>query len=46
MKPQQKSLIAALALLVFASFSVPVLAQDGAAVLAGAELTRVVPAAC
>jgi len=45
MKPQQKSLIAALALLVFASFSAPVLAQEGAAVLAGPELTRVVPTA-
>jgi len=45
MKPQQKTLLTALALLVFASFSVPVLAQDGGAVLAGAELTRVVPTA-
>ncbi|HKS09970.1 MAG TPA: hypothetical protein VJS13_10510 [Pyrinomonadaceae bacterium] len=42
MKPQQKLLIAAFALL---SFSVSALAQDGGAVLAGAELTRVVPAA-
>ena len=42
MKPLQKSLIAALALL---AFSVPALAQDAAAVLAGPELTRVVPAA-
>jgi hypothetical protein len=43
MKPQQKVLLAALALLVVAAFSVPVLAQDSVAVLAGAELTRVVP---
>jgi len=42
MKPQQKLLIAALALL---AFSVPALAQDSAAVLAGADLSRVVPAA-
>ena len=39
-QPQQKILIAALALLVC---SLPVLAQDSGAVLAGAELTRVVP---
>jgi len=43
MKPQQKILITVVALLVFASFSVPVFAQDGGTVLAGAELTRVVP---
>jgi hypothetical protein len=43
MKPQQKILIGALMLVVVASFSTPVWAQDGAAVLAGAELTRVVP---
>lgn len=43
MKPQQKIFITALALLVFAVFSPAVFAQDGGAVLAGAELTRVVP---
>ena len=43
MKPQQKILITVLALLVVATFSVPVLAQDAPTVLAGAELTRVVP---
>lgn len=45
MKPQQKTLITALALFVLATFSLPVFAQDGGAVLAGAELTRVVPTA-
>jgi hypothetical protein len=40
MKPQQKILITVLALLVFA---LPVSAQDSTTVLAGAELTRVVP---
>ena len=42
MKRPQKTFIAALALL---AFSASALAQDGGAVLAGAELTRVVPAA-
>lgn len=42
-QPQQKILIALLALFVCASFSLPVLAQDSTAVLAGTELTRVVP---
>jgi hypothetical protein len=42
-RPQQKIFIAALALLVCASFALPVSAQDGGTVLAGAELTRVVP---
>ena len=45
MKRQQTPLIIALALLVVASSSLPVSAQDRGAVLAGAELTRVVPAA-
>ena len=45
MKPQQKIFITVLALFVCASVSFPVLAQDSGAVLAGAELTRVVPAA-
>ncbi|HEX6285315.1 MAG TPA: hypothetical protein VFZ71_10595 [Pyrinomonadaceae bacterium] len=45
MKRHQTPLIIALALAVVACFSPPVLAQDRAAVLAGAELTRVVPAA-
>ena len=45
MKPQRKSFIAALTLIVAASFVVPVLAQDGTAILAGPELKRVVPAA-
>jgi hypothetical protein len=43
MKPQQKIFITALTLLVCAAFSAAVFAQDGGAVLAGAELTRVVP---
>ena len=45
MKPQRKFFFAALTLIVAASFVVPVLAQDGAAILAGPELRRVVPAA-
>src|SRR5687768_18391311 len=45
MKRQQTLLIIALALLVTTLFSLPVLAPDRAAVLAGAELTRVVPGA-
>lgn len=45
MKPQRKTFIAAFTLLVAASFVVPVLAQEGATILAGAELRRVVPAA-
>lgn len=45
MKPQRKSFIAALTLIVAASFVVPVLAQDGTAILAAADLRRVVPAA-
>ena len=45
MKRQQTPLIIVLALLVVASLSSPVLAQDRPAVLAGAELTRVVPSA-
>jgi hypothetical protein len=40
MKPLQKILMTALALLLV---SLPIVAQDGGAVLAGAELTRVVP---
>jgi hypothetical protein len=40
MKPLQKILMTALALLLV---TLPVVAQDSAAVLAGAELTRVVP---
>jgi hypothetical protein len=43
MKRQQIPLIIALVLLVMASFSLTALAQDRGAVLAGAELTRVVP---
>jgi hypothetical protein len=43
MKRQQIPLIIALVLLVTASFSLTALAQDRGAVLAGAELTRVVP---
>jgi hypothetical protein len=43
MRPQQKIFISVLALLVVASFSLTVVAQDAGAVLAGAELTRVVP---
>jgi hypothetical protein len=45
MKRHQTPLMIALALLVVASFSGPVLAQDRGAILAGAELTRVVPTA-
>lgn len=45
MNPQRKMLIAALTLIVIASIVVPVLAQDKTAILAGTELTRVVPAA-
>lgn len=45
MKRQQTPFIIAIALLVVASFSQTVLAQDRGAVLAGAELTRVVPSA-
>jgi hypothetical protein len=45
MKPQRKTLIAALTLLVAASFVVPALAQDKTSILAGAELTRIVPGA-
>ncbi|HVF22648.1 MAG TPA: hypothetical protein VM941_06225 [Pyrinomonadaceae bacterium] len=45
MKRQQTPLTIALVLLVAAAFSLPVLAQERAAVLAGAELTRIVPAA-
>ena len=45
MKRHQTPLIIALALLVVASFTLPVLAQDRGAILAGAELTRVVPTA-
>jgi hypothetical protein len=45
MKPQQRTLIAALTLIVVASIVVPVLAQDKATILTGAELTRTVPAA-
>ncbi|HEY2964071.1 MAG TPA: hypothetical protein VGJ37_16745 [Pyrinomonadaceae bacterium] len=44
MKPQKKALITVLALVVLAaSIALPVLAQDNGSVLAGAELTRVVP---
>jgi hypothetical protein len=42
-RPLEKIFITALALLVCASFALPVLAQGGATVLAGAEMTRVVP---
>lgn len=45
MKPQQRTLIAALTLIVVASIVVPVLAQDATTILTGAELRRVVPAA-
>ena len=45
MKRQRRTLIAALTLIVAASFVGPVLAQDGATILAGAELRRVVPGA-
>jgi hypothetical protein len=45
MKRKQIPLIVALALLVMASFSLTVLAQDRGVILAGAELTRVVPSA-
>jgi hypothetical protein len=45
MRPQRKLLIAALTLLVVASFVVPALAEDKTAILSGAELTRVVPGA-
>jgi hypothetical protein len=45
MKRQQTPLTIALALLAIASFSLPVLAQDRGTILAGAELTRVVPSA-
>jgi hypothetical protein len=45
MRPQRKPLIAALTLLVVASFVVPALAQNGTTILAGPELRRVVPAA-
>ena len=45
MRPQRKTFIAAFTLLVAASFVVPVLAQEGTTILAGAELRRVVPAA-
>lgn len=43
MKRHQTPLIIVLALLFVASFALPVLGQDRGAVLAGAELTRVVP---
>ncbi|HSD47528.1 MAG TPA: hypothetical protein VLB87_12955 [Pyrinomonadaceae bacterium] len=43
MKRHQTPLIVVLALLLAASFALPVLAQDRGTVLAGAELTRVVP---
>ena len=45
MKRLQTPFIIAFALLIVASFSLPVSAQDRGAVLAGAELTRVVPSA-
>jgi hypothetical protein len=45
MKRHPTPFIIALALLVVASFSLPALAQDRGAILAGAELTRIVPAA-
>lgn len=45
MKPQQRTLIAALTLIVVASIVVPVLAQDKTTILTGAELTRIVPGA-
>ena len=45
MKRQRRTLIAALTLIVAASFVGPVLAQDGTTILAGAELRRVVPGA-
>lgn len=45
MKRQQIPLMVALLLLITAAFAVPVLAQDRVTVLAGAELTRVVPTA-
>ena len=45
MKPQRKTLIAALTLSLVASIVVPALAQDGTTILTGAELRRVVPAA-
>jgi hypothetical protein len=45
MKPQRKTLIAVLTLIVVASIVVPVLAQDKTTILTGTELTRVVPAA-
>ena len=43
MKRQQTPLVIALALLVIASFSTSAMGQERGAVLAGAELTRVVP---
>jgi hypothetical protein len=45
MNPQRKMLITALTLIVVASIVAPVLAQDKTAILAGTELSRVVPAA-
>jgi hypothetical protein len=45
MKLQRRTFIAALTLLVAASFVVPALAEDKTAILSGAELTRVVPGA-
>ena len=45
MKPQQRTLIAALTLIVVASIVVPVPAQDKTTILTGAELTRIVPGA-
>ena len=45
MRPQRKILMAALTLLMAASFIVPALAQDGTTIMTGAELRRVVPAA-
>ena len=45
MKPLRKALVAALTLIVTASIVVPALAQDKPTILAGAELTRIVPGA-
>lgn len=42
-QPQQKIFITLLALFLCASFSLPAAAQNSTAVLAGAELTRIVP---
>ena len=45
MRPQRRTLFAALTLMLAASFVVPALAQDGTTILAAPELRRVVPGA-